>query len=720
MADLISRLAQELGIRPQQAESAVRLLDEGNTVPFIARYRKEATGSLDDGKLRALEERLAFHRAVEARREEVRRLIDEQGSLSASVADALDAAGTVTEIDDVYRPFRPKRRTRASIAAEAGLTPLADLLWAQDAQTDPHAAALPFADAEKGVPDAEAALKGAMDILAERVSDDADVRKWVREYTFKNGTLVCRAKKKEEDSVYRAYYDYAEPLRRVPPHRILAIDRGEREGFLSVRVEVNADYIRTYLQSRTCRGESRCRVYVADAAADAYDRLIAPSVQNELRGALTETAHAQAMRVFGENLKHLLLQPPVRGKVVMGFDPAYRTGCKIAVVDDIGAVVDTAVVYPTPPQNKTEQAKKTLGALIKKHKVDILSIGNGTASKESEIFAAELLREQDRPVAYVMTNESGASVYSASALAAKELPGLDVSLRSAVSIARRLQDPLAELVKIDPKSIGVGQYQHDMPAARLDAALGGVVEDCVNAVGADVNTASPALLTHIAGLNATTAKNIVAYREEHGPFHARKELLKVAKLGPKAFQQCAGFLRVPESDSILDNTGVHPESYAAATALLNLCGYTLQDVAEGSIQVLQLKLKNLNLAEAAKTCGVGQATLQDIAAELLKPGRDPRDELPAPMLRQDVLEMKDLKVGMALRGTVRNVVDFGAFVDIGVHHDGLVHISKISERYLKHPSEVLSVGDVVQVAVIDVDVAKKRISLSMKKEDFAE
>ena len=720
MADLISRLAQELGIRPQQAESAVRLLDEGNTVPFIARYRKEATGSLDDGKLRALEERLAFHRAVEARREEVRRLIDEQGSLSASVAAALDAAGTVTEIDDVYRPFRPKRRTRASIAAEAGLTPLADLLWAQDAQTDPHAAALPFADAEKGVPDAEAALKGAMDILAERVSDDADVRKWVREYTFKNGTLVCRAKKKEEDSVYRAYYDYAEPLRRVPPHRILAIDRGEREGFLSVRVEVNADYIRTYLQSRTCRGESRCRAYVADAAADAYDRLIAPSVQNELRGALTETAHAQAMRVFGENLKHLLLQPPVRGKVVMGFDPAYRTGCKIAVVDDIGAVVDTAVVYPTPPQNKTEQAKKTLGALIKKHKVDILSIGNGTASKESEIFAAELLREQDRPVAYVMTNESGASVYSASALAAKELPGLDVSLRSAVSIARRLQDPLAELVKIDPKSIGVGQYQHDMPAARLDAALGGVVEDCVNAVGADVNTASPALLTHIAGLNATTAKNIVAYREEHGPFHARKELLKVAKLGPKAFQQCAGFLRVPESDSVLDNTGVHPESYAAATALLNLCGYTLQDVAEGSIQVLQLKLKNLNLAEAAKTCGVGQATLQDIAAELLKPGRDPRDELPAPMLRQDVLEMKDLKVGMALRGTVRNVVDFGAFVDIGVHHDGLVHISKISERYLKHPSEVLSVGDVVQVAVIDVDVAKKRISLSMKKEDFAE
>ena len=710
MADLISRLAQELGIRPQQAESAVRLLDEGNTVPFIARYRKEATGSLDDGKLRALEERLAFHRAVEARREEVRRLIDEQGSLSASVAAALDAAGTVTEIDDVYRPFRPKRRTRASIAAEAGLTPLADLLWAQDAQTDPHAAALPFADAEKGVPDAEAALKGAMDILAERVSDDADVRKWVREYTFKNGTLVCRAKKKEEDSVYRAYYDYAEPLRRVPPHRILAIDRGEREGFLSVRVEVNADYIRTYLQSRTCRGESRCRAYVADAAADAYDRLIAPSVQNELRGALTETAHAQAMRVFGENLKHLLLQPPVRGKVVMGFDPAYRTGCKIAVVDDIGAVVDTAVVYPTPPQNKTEQAKKTLGALIKKHKVDILSIGNGTASKESEIFAAELLREQDRPVAYVMTNESGASVYSASALAAKELPGLDVSLRSAVSIARRLQDPLAELVKIDPKSIGVGQYQHDMDAKKLDASLAGVVESCVSSVGADLNTASPALLAHIAGINAKTAQSICDYRREKR-FETRAELKKVKGVGEKAYRQCAGFLRVPESADPLDNTAVHPESYDAARRLLALTGYTASDVRNGTLDALAEKVEKRGKEALAAELGIGLPTLADIVAELQKPGRDPRDELPQPVLRTDAMDIASLRVGMEFDGVVRTVADFGAFVDIGVHQDGLVHISKLAKGFVKRASDVVAVGDVIPVRVIEVDVARKRISL---------
>ena len=711
--DLIPRLANELGIRPQQAESAVRLLDEGNTVPFIARYRKEATGSLDDGKLRALEEKLASYRAVEARREDVRRLIGEQGKLDAAVEAALDAAGSVTEIDDVYRPFRPKRRTRASIAAEAGLTPLAELLWAQEKQTDPAAEALRFVDAEKGIPDADAALRGAADILAERVSDDADIRKWIREYTFKNGSLVCRAKKKDEDSVYRSYYDYTEPLRRVPPHRILAIDRGEREEFLTVRVEVNADYIHTYLQSRVCKGESRCRACVAGAAADAYDRLIAPSVQNELRASLTETAHEQAMRVFGENLKHLLLQPPVRGKTVMGFDPAYRTGCKIAVVNDIGAVVDTAVVYPTPPQSRTEQAKKTLTALIKKHNVDILSIGNGTASKESEIFAAELLREQDRLVAYVMTNESGASVYSASELAAKELPGLDVSLRSAVSIARRLQDPLAELVKIDPKSIGVGQYQHDMDPKKLDASLAGVVESCVSSVGADLNTASPSLLAHIAGINAKTAQSICDYRKEKR-FETRAELKKVKGVGEKAFRQCAGFLRVHGSNP-LDATAVHPESYPAAKALLSHLGYDMSALKRGGVEGIAARAEQEGYAGLAQRIGVGEMTLRDIAAELEKPGRDPRDSLPPPVLRRDVLEITDLKPGMELTGTVRNVIDFGAFVDIGVQQDGLVHISRMAERYIRHPSEVVRVGDVVQVYVVDVDVKKKRIALSMVK-----
>lgn len=708
--DLIPRLANELGIRPQQAESAVRLLDEGNTVPFIARYRKEATGSLDDGKLRALEEKLASYRAVEARREDVRRLIGEQGKLDAAVEAALDAAGSVTEIDDVYRPFRPKRRTRASIAAEAGLTPLAELLWAQEKQTDPAAEALRFVDAEKGIPDADAALRGAADILAERVSDDADIRKWIREYTFKNGSLVCRAKKKDEDSVYRSYYDYTEPLRRVPPHRILAIDRGEREEFLTVRVEVNADYIHTYLQSRVCKGESRCRACVAGAAADAYDRLIAPSVQNELRASLTETAHEQAMRVFGENLKHLLLQPPVRGKTVMGFDPAYRTGCKIAVVNDIGAVVDTAVVYPTPPQSRTEQAKKTLTALIKKHNVDILSIGNGTASKESEIFAAELLREQDRLVAYVMTNESGASVYSASELAAKELPGLDVSLRSAVSIARRLQDPLAELVKIDPKSIGVGQYQHDMDPKKLDASLAGVVESCVSSVGADLNTASPSLLAHIAGINAKTAQSICDYRKEKR-FETRAELKKVKGVGEKAFRQCAGFLRVPESDNPLDNTAVHPESYDAAKRLLERTGYTEADVRNGTLDALAEKVEKTGKERLAAELGVGLPTLADIIAELQRPGRDPRDELPQPVLRTDAMDIASLRVGMVFDGVVRNVADFGAFVDIGVHQDGLVHISKLAKGFVRRAADVVAVGDVIPVRVIDLDVPRKRISL---------
>lgn len=592
MADLISRLAQELGIRPQQAESAVRLLDEGNTVPFIARYRKEATGSLDDGKLRALEERLAFHRAVEARREEVRRLIDEQGSLSASVAAALDAAGTVTEIDDVYRPFRPKRRTRASIAAEAGLTPLADLLWAQDAQTDPHAAALPVRGRRKGRARRRSRAQGRDGHPCRaRVGRRRRPQMGARIHVQKRYARLPRQEKGRGLGLPRLLrLRRAAAPRAAAPH---SRHRPRRAGGLPLRARRGQRGLYPHLSPKPdVQGrEPLPRAYVADAAADAYDRLIAPSVQNELRGALTETAHAQAMRVFGENLKHLLLQPPVRGKVVMGFDPAYRTGCKIAVVDDIGAVVDTAVVYPTPPQNKTEQAKKTLGALIKKHKVDILSIGNGTASKESEIFAAELLREQDRPVAYVMTNESGASVYSASALAAKELPGLDVSLRSAVSIARRLQDPLAELVKIDPKAIGVGQYQHDMPPKQLDEALGGVVEDCVNRVGVDLNTASASLLGYVSGLSATVAKNIVAWREENGAFTSRAQLKKVPKLGPKAYEQCAGFLRIPHAKNVLDNTGVHPESYDAAKALLARFGYTLDDVAAGNLTGLPDKVR---------------------------------------------------------------------------------------------------------------------------------
>ena len=708
--DFVAVLSREFSLRPEQVRAVIELLDAGNTVPFIARYRKEATGSLDDQLLRELTERLEYLRSLDKRRMEIEKSLAEQQVLTDELRAALAAAATLAELEDIYRPFRPKRRTRASIAAEAGLTPLAELLWAQEKQTDPAAEALRFVDAEKGIPDADAALRGAADILAERVSDDADIRKWIREYTFKNGSLVCRAKKKDEDSVYRSYYDYTEPLRRVPPHRILAIDRGEREEFLTVRVEVNADYIHTYLQSRVCKGESRCRACVAGAAADAYDRLIAPSVQNELRASLTETAHEQAMRVFGENLKHLLLQPPVRGKTVMGFDPAYRTGCKIAVVNDIGAVVDTAVVYPTPPQSRTEQAKKTLTALIKKHNVDILSIGNGTASKESEIFAAELLREQDRLVAYVMTNESGASVYSASELAAKELPGLDVSLRSAVSIARRLQDPLAELVKIDPKAIGVGQYQHDLKAAELDAALGGVVEDCVNSVGVDVNTASVSLLSYVAGINTTVAKNIVAYREENGAFTTRAQLKKVPRLGPKAFEQCAGFLRIPGGKDLMENTGVHPESYDAARALLKHFSLT---PAEAVGKLLTLADAE-GFAALAKQLNVGEPTLRDIAAELSRPGRDPRDELPQVLMRSDVMDLKDLQPGMELRGTVRNVTDFGAFVDIGVHRDGLVHISQMAQRRVNHPSEVVRVGDIVTVWVLEADAKTNRISLTMR------
>ena len=716
---LIQQLAQELSLNPTHVEAVVTLLDEGNTIPFIARYRKEAHGSMSDDVLRDLADRLNYLRNLSARREEIRKAIQTQGKLTAALSAKLNKADTLAKLEDLYRPYRPKRRTRATMAKEKGLEPLAAALLFQQKDSVPEALAVAYVDADKGVKTVKDALAGASDILAESISDDADTRNLLREELQRHGRLTVRAAQ-EEDSVYRNYYEFDQPVSRLQGHQVLAINRGEKEGFLKVTVELEPEPSLRLLNRKWVHGNSASTELVKAAAADAYQRLIFPALCRELRSQLTEQASEGAIQTFSRNLKPLLMQPPVKGFVTLGLDPGFVNGCKAAVVDGTGKVLDTAILYPTTSKRRRADSMQRLKQLVETHHIQHVAIGNGTGGREAEQFVVEAIQQEHLPISYMVVSEAGASVYSASKLASEELGQYDVNLRSAVSIARRMQDPLAELVKIDPKSIGVGQYQHDMPAARLDAALGGVVEDCVNAVGADVNTASPALLTHIAGLNATTAKNIVAYREEHGPFHARKELLKVAKLGPKAFQQCAGFLRVPESDSVLDNTGVHPESYAAATALLNLCGYTLQDVAEGSIQVLQLKLKNLNLAEAAKTCGVGQATLQDIAAELLKPGRDPRDELPAPMLRQDVLEMKDLKVGMALRGTVRNVVDFGAFVDIGVHHDGLVHSSKISERYLKHPSEVLSVGDVVQVAVIDVDVAKKRISLSMKKEDFAE
>lgn len=709
--DILSVLSRELNIRLSQIESAVALLDEGNTVPFISRYRKEATGGLDDEQLRALSARLASLRALTQRQEDVVRLIGEQEKLTPELESAIRAAATVAEVDDLYRPYRPKRRTRATIAAERGLTPLAELLWAQKPGIDPLLAAKDYINAEKGVAKAEDVLQGAMDIIAERVSDNAEYRKWIRDYTYDKGELAVKAKT-EEDTVYRLYYDYRESLKKAPSHRLLAINRGEREDVLNVKVGTDEGWIQNYLRAHVCgRKESAASTYVAAAAEDAYGRLIAPSVQNELRGALTERAQEQAIAVFGENLKHLLMQPPVRGKVVMGFDPAYRTGCKIAVVDGMGEVLDTIVVYPTPPQSKTEEAKRTLTALIEKHGVDVISIGNGTASKESEIFVAGLIGELRRKVQYVMTSEAGASVYSASELGSREFPQFDVSLRSAVSIARRLQDPLAELVKIDPKAIGVGQYQHDMDQKRLSDALDGVVESCVSAVGADINTASPALLAHIAGLNAKTAQAVCDYRRENGAFTKRAQIKKVKGIGEKAFTQCAGFLRVPESAEVLDNTAVHPESYDAARALLKTLGYSEKDVRNHKIEGLSDRIKELGWDRLAGELKIGEPTLRDIVSELQKPGRDIRDALPQPVLRSDILDMKSLKAGMELTGTVRNVADFGAFVDIGVHQDGLVHISKLAKGFVRRAMDVVSVGDVIRVRVLDVDTAKKRISL---------
>ena len=707
-------LATEFKIQPWQAEAVIRLLDEGNTLPFIARYRKEQHGELDDQKLREIAERLAQLRALEARREEIAASLQKLEVWTEELQRALDAAGTMGELEDIYRPYRPKRRTRAMIAREKGLEPLCDILQLQaEKRKSPEELAAPFLSEEKGVESEQAALAGAMDILAERVSDDARVRAKLKALYLRTAQVRTRAAK-EEDSVYRMYYEYQEPMRLMASHRVLAVNRGEAEGFLKVSLEVDAQQAENEVCALYVRPGSTTTPLVEAAARDAYSRLIAPSLENELRGDLTERAQEAAIRVFALNLKPLLMQPPVRGKVAMGLDPGIRTGCKVAVVDATGRVLDTGVIYPLPSHGKVEQAKKTVEALIRRHGVSVVAIGNGTASRETEQFFVDVMREMSlgSGLSYMVVSEAGASVYSASKLAAEEFPQFDVSLRSAVSIARRLQDPLAELVKIDPKAIGVGQYQHDLKEARLDEALAGVVEDCVNAVGVDVNTASPSLLSHVAGINAAVAKNIVAYREENGAFASRAALKKVPKLGPKAFEQCAGFLRVPGGKDPMENTGVHPESYAAAKALLKLCGCSLEDAQKG---LLRLKAEERGYKSLAEQTGAGEPTLRDIVKELEKPGRDPRDELPPPLLRTDVLDMDDLTEGMELKGTVRNVTDFGAFVDIGVHRDGLVHISQLSGRRVRHPSEVVSVGDVVTVWVLSVEKDKNRISLTMRK-----
>ena len=716
--DIIYALAQELNVNEKYVENVVRLLDEGNTIPFIARYRKELHGAMDDTILRTLEERLQYLRNLEERRAAVKKSIVDQGKLTEELTAAIDSAKTMAEVEDLYRPYKQKRRTRATVAREKGLEPLAALLFAQERDCPrPEDAAREFLAPEKSVDTVTDALQGASDIIAEQISDDADIRKALRGLLSRQGRLACCAAT-EEDSVYRLYYDFEQALSRLQGHQILAINRGEKEGVLKVSVTLDRDQALPLLRRAVVKPGSPAMEFIKSAAEDAYDRLIFPSLEREARSLLTEQANEGAIGQFALNLKPLLMQPPVKGKVTMGLDPGYRMGCKVAVVDGTGKVLDTAVVYPTYGERQEREAIAVLAGLITKHGVENIAIGNGTASRETEQMAVKLIRQVNEAgahVSYMIVSEAGASVYSASKLAAEEFPQFDVNLRSAVSIARRLQDPLAELVKIDPKAIGVGQYQHDMPPKQLDEALGGVVEDCVNAVGVDINTASPSLLQRVAGLNGTTAKNVVAYREENGPFTSRAQIKKVPKLGPKAFQQCAGFLRVPESKSVLDNTAVHPESYDAAKALLELMGYTLADVKAEKLSDLPARLKAYGEAKAAAAVGTGVPTLRDITAELLKPGRDVRDELPQPILRTDVMEMKDLKPGMVLTGTVRNVIDFGAFVDIGVHQDGLVHISQISSKFIKHPSEVLTVGDVVKVVVLDVDEKKNRISLSIKQ-----
>ena len=714
MPAIAELLARELDKPLRHVENVIALLDEGNTIPFIARYRKELHGAMDDTALRKLEDRLRYLRNLAKRREEVLAAIDGQGKLTDELTAAIENAATLAEVEDLYRPYKQKRRTRATVAREKGLAPLAELLLAQAADCpDPAEAAAGYIDPEKGVETAADALQGANDIIAEIISDDAAIRKTLRGLLMRQGRLKSAAVK-EEDSVYRLYYGFEQTLPKLAGHQVLAIDRGEKEGFLTATVLLDRDAALPTLRRAVVKPGSRAMEFIKSACEDAYDRLIYPSLEREARSTLTESACEGAIGQFALNLKPLLLQPPVKGHVTMGLDPGYAHGCKVAVVDGTGKVLDTTVVYPTYGERQKREAITKLTALCKKHGVTHIAIGNGTASRETEQMTVELLHGV-LGASYMIVNEAGASVYSAGKLAAEEFPDYDVNLRSAISIARRLQDPLAELVKIDPKSIGVGQYQHDMPQKRLDEALTGVVEDCVNAVGVDVNTASASLLTYVAGLNAATAKNIVAYRESNGVFPDRKKLLKVPKLGPKAFEQCAGFLRVPESKNVLDNTGVHPESYQAAEGLLALCGYTDDDVRRGAVAQLMQKVQAMGEAQVAEKLSVGVPTLRDVVKELVKPGRDLRDDLPAPILRTDVLDMKDLKPGMTLTGTVRNVIDFGVFVDIGVHQDGLVHISQVCNKFIKHPSEVVSVGDIVKVVVLDVDEKKKRISLSMKQ-----
>lgn len=711
--DIIKKIAQEIGCRDSQVEAAVKLIDEGNTIPFIARYRKEATGSLNDEQLRLLHERLVYLRNLEDKKAQVIASIEEQGKLTDQLRTDIEKAETMVLVDDLYRPYRPKRKTRATIAKDKGLEGLANIIMLQMTRTPIVKEAEAYVSEEKGVADTSEAIAGAMDIIAENISDTADYRTHIRDLTTRHGVLRTTAKDPEAESVYEMYYDFSTPVSKMTGYRTLAVNRGEKEKFITVKIEAPVNDIISYLKKQIIvRDNPETEQILSDAIADSYDRLIAPAIEREIRNALTETAEDGAIKVFASNLQQLLMQPPIAGQTVLGWDPAFRTGCKLAVVDPTGKVLDTVVIFPTAPQKKVAEAKNTVNSLIKKYGITLISVGNGTASRESEMVIAELISELDTPVQYVITNEAGASVYSASKLATEEFPHFDVGQRSAASIARRVQDPLAELVKIDPKAIGVGQYQHDMNQKKLSEALGGVVEDCVNRVGVDLNTASASLLEYISGISKAVAKNIVAYREENGRFEARNQLLKVAKLGPKAYEQCAGFLRINDGKNPLDATGVHPESYAAAKTLLERLGYTTEDVKERRLDGISKKISNYK--KLAEELGVGEITLQDIVKELEKPARDPREDMPKPILRSDVLEMKDLKPGMILKGTVRNVIDFGAFVDIGVHQDGLVHISQMSDRFIKHPLEVVSVGDIVEVKVLDVDLKKQRIALTMK------
>ncbi len=711
--DIMKKIAAELGVRANQVEAAVKLIDEGCTIPFIARYRKEATGALNDEQLRDLYDRLVYLRNLEEKKQTVLASIEEQGKLTEELRSQILAAETQVAVDDLYRPYRPKRRTRATIAKEKGLEPLANILMLQMLKTPVLEEAAKYVDPEKEVATPEEALAGARDILAEFISDNADYRKHIRELTMKKGSLVSAAKDPEAESVYEMYYDYNEPLAKAAGHRTLAINRGEKEKVLTVRIEAPVDDVIRYLEKQVITNtQAQTAPILRDVIADAYDRLIAPAIEREIRNDLSEKAEDGAIKVFGKNLEQLLMQPPIKGQVVLGWDPAFRTGCKLAVVDETGKVLDTTVIYPTAPQNKVEEAKAVLKKLISKYHITLISLGNGTASRESEQIIVQLLKEIPVHVQYIIVNEAGASVYSASKLATEEFPNFDVGQRSAASMARRLQDPLAELVKIDPKSIGVGQYQHDMNQKKLSEALSGVVEDCVNRVGVDLNTASASLLEYISGISKAIAKNIVTYREENGAFTARSQLLKVAKLGPKAYEQSAGFMRISDGKNPLDATGVHPESYAATKALLEKMGYTLEDVKNRNVVGISKKIREYK--KLAEELEIGELTLRDIVKELEKPARDPRDDMPKPILRSDVLEMKDLTPGMVLKGTVRNVIDFGAFVDIGVHQDGLVHISQMCDRYIKHPLEVVSVGDIVEVKVLSVDLKKQRIQLTMK------